>query len=171
MTDKARPAVGEMSIDAKTLAKVLQDAQPGEIVTYQALGASIGREPGWLKTKGRHLIQTAVRFNLRHHGAVFAVVVNLGYKHLDDKGVVSHASTATRHIRRTARRELERLHKGIKNYEALSPEARQQHGLQTSSLALFDAMTHPKAMEKLEKAIGPKELPLAKMLAAVKEVL
>ena len=168
MTTEKR-AVPELSMDTQILEGVLRTAAADVIMTYAELSAAIDRD---VQKSARPQLRSARRCLLAQDHLVFGVVRNVGLKRLDDHGIVGTASQRLRHIRRTATVGLHEV-ASVRDFAALPNDEKIRHNAAMSVYSVLRHITKEKTMLKLEGAVGEaqEKLPLAKMLAAVKENL
>lgn len=159
-------AIPELSVDTQILERRLLDVSVGEIVSYEELSKTIGRD---VQRKAHHLLTTAVRRVLRDKQIVFAAVHGKGLKRLDDAGVLGVGEAAIAAIGRKSRRTVKKM--ACADYKALKPEERTQHNVIVSQLGVLAHITSSSVQKKLEASAGHEKLPVAKMLAAVAESL
>lgn len=171
--DGKRPAIGERSIDTRLMHKHLRTLKIGDMATYEELGELLGRSGRWVQTTGHARLRSSVRIALREDHMVFGSVPRVGVKRLDDEGIIATAGAATTHIRRTAHRAMEKVAKGVQDYNALSNVMKTQHNLYATMLALTQSMTRRRTLAGLEKGIEEAAgvLPLQKALTALGEIL
>lgn len=162
-------AVPELSIDAQTLQKRLHQAHLNghPEVSYSELSSLIGRN---VQAAARGVLQTARNREARECDVLFAPVVGVGMKALDDSGVVGEGKRKLEHIHRTARRGARELTGCVKQFATLSSDLQLQHNLQVSVLAVIANRSSSPALKKLGTKITG-VLPLAKCLDAMRETL
>jgi hypothetical protein len=170
--DDEHRAIPELSIDTQTIQKRLHTQHAGEDplapVRYEELSRLIGRN---VQGAARHVLAAARKREERECGVVFAPVIGVGVKALDDVGVVGTGRASMDHIHRTARRGARRLTR-VKAFDQLPPELRVQHNLHASVLAVIANRSGRPALKKLAAKIAPNGvLPLAKCLEAMRETL
>lgn len=155
-----KPAQFEMSADTRFLKQRLQQAQPGQSITYSELSALIGKTV----SGSTSALQTAKR-SLLKDGYVFSPIRGEGLQRLTDANVVAedHISPLRRHARRIGRKL------STVSYEALTAEQQLTHTAKTSIVAMVTSVTTENAVTKIEKAAGGRsgELPISETLKAL----
>jgi hypothetical protein len=162
----AKKAISELSVDAQTLERVLRKANVGEVVSYDALSGSIGRD---VRKGGRHLLRTARHRAFTQDGVVFDTVTDVGLKRLDDHGIVGTQTKRLTHIHRVAARSKREL-AAVRDFAAMSNEDKIKHNTGMSLFGVLQHVTKEKTVLKLEATFEHASgvMPLAKMLEAVK---
>lgn len=93
--------ITELSADARAVADVLIATPVGQVVTFKAIAATLGRDV----RNCRHIMTTARRVAEREAGAIFTSERGQGYRRLEaDRVADVVAPTARATIRRRARR-------------------------------------------------------------------
>ena len=159
-------AIPELSVDTQTIERLLLDVPPNGEITYATLSAAIGRD---VQTRARHILNAAVRRVLRNNQIVFAAVFGKGLKRLSNDGVLGVGQEAIVAIGRKSRRTVKKL--ACADFDKLKPAERTQHNVLVSQFGMLAHITSSTTQKKLEAHAGHEKLPVAKMLAAVKESL
>lgn len=143
-------AIPELSIDTQTIEKLLGGAAVGDIVTYSAMSAAIGRD---VQTEARGNV-TSARQRL-HVGRqmVFGAVTNVGLKRLDDEGKIAAAQGHARRGRSQYRRSLKTV-AAVDNFDALPNDQKLRHSLVAAQAGVILNLTAPARTRRLEEAIG-----------------
>jgi hypothetical protein len=164
-----RRAVPELSVDTQTIERLLWEIPVGETVSYARLSEAIGRD---VQHAARHILTSACDRVLREKQMVFAPVVGVGMKRLDDVGIVSTGSSTIQRIFNLSRRGLRRL-AAVANFDALPNEQKVKHNLTMGQLGMLAHATKGATVKKLEQRAGNSTAPLptAKFLEAMKETL
>ena len=158
-----RTAIFQISADAKVLASVLKETAPGEVVTYERLSASIGRD---VQKDARGVLQTARRSVLNENRMVFEAVIDVGLMRLKDEQIVGIGDKSRDHIRRTARKTVKSLF--CVNYDQLSREQQVKHNTSLSMMGVIGELATNRSAAKLESKVAEAghELPHAKAAIA-----
>lgn len=153
----------EASSDARFMAKVLANANPGEIVTYEMLSEAIGRD---VRRFAASALFTAVKMQLRER-RVFECIRGVGYKLLEGHEIVrTQGEKAFNAITNKARSAVKKI--AAADYSELNNDQKVKHNAQISMLGAICHMTKPKALENVENAViaaQNKELPVGNTLA------
>lgn len=161
-------AVPELSVDTQTIERLLWEIAVGDTVPYATLSKAIGRD---VQHSARHILQSACDRALKEKRMVFAPVVGVGMKRLDDVGIVSTGASTIRRIFNLSRRGLRRL-AAVADFDALPNEQKVKHNLTMGQLGMLSHATKSTTVKKLEaKAGNGQPLPTAKFLDAMRETL
>ena len=147
--------------DAATIRSLLQECKPGEIVSYDAMTAAIGRDVH----QRRHAIAKALRALMSEARVVFSAVRGVGYQRLDDAGIVATGADSLQRIRRTSRRGVKKL--VCVDFENLSPEQRLSHNTRMTVLAMVGDATSGASVKRVEAAVKDANAALPAARAAV----
>lgn len=166
MTNRAIP---ELSVETQTLERLLWEVAVGDVIAYGTLSGAIARN---VQHGARHLLQSACDRVLRERHMVFAAVMGVGLKRLDDVGIVSTGASTIRRIFNLSRRGIRRL-AAVADYEALPNDQKLKHNLTMGQLGMLAYATTSATIKKLEaRAEGHDHpLPPAKLLEAMRETL
>lgn len=153
----------QMSADARLLYQRLKAVAPGEIVKHGDLEAAVSRPLSAI----RGSVATALRRILRDDGMVFANVRGVGYLRCGDEAIVDNASADTAHVRRSARRAVERLTK-VESFADLPAGKQIEHTARLSVMSAISSMAKESGIAKIRKAATGRstELPLADTVRA-----
>jgi hypothetical protein len=162
-------SIPELSVDVQVLMKHLQQVAIGETVTYDSLSSLIRRD---VQRAARHLLDSARNRLERDEHVLFAPVIGVGLKRLDDVGVVATGQRGIQHIRRAARKVTRRLTQCVQHYDQLPAEQQRTHNLALAQAGVLAHMTQ----SGVEKRIASKVPDVAstvpaRFLEAVKETL
>ena len=151
----------QMSSDARLIYAELRKKKVGETIPHKEIEAAVSRPLSQI----RGALATALRRALRDDGMVFANIRNVGYQRLNDEGIVDQASSDTVHLRRSAKRAVEKLTK-VNDYCALPPHKQLEHTTRLSIVSAIASMTRETAVEKVRAAAQGRasELPLAETM-------
>lgn len=157
-----RPAMFELSADARFLRQELQKLKPGEEITYGRLSQIVGKE-----VRGSFPALQSARRGLVKDGFIFSPVRGEGIRRLTDNEVVDAASGDITRMRRHARRAGLRL--STVEVDKLTPEKQVAFTAKASIIGAVSALTTEKAIAKVEKVSGGRaeELPIAQTLKAL----
>lgn len=155
----------EMSVDARTLMERLSRVDVGDLVTYDELSALIGRN---VTQDARHLLRSArARLEKEEH-VVFAPVIAVGVRRLDDVGVVATGEQALSHVRRTSHRAARR--QSFVDLGKLDESQKKKALLYQSMFGMIAHMTRARTVRAVEAKIVA-ALPTAKMVDAIRATL
>jgi hypothetical protein len=169
MTASKTRAVPELSIDTQTIERLLWEIKVGETIAYATLSAAIGRD---VQHHARHILRSACDRVLREKQMVFAAVVNVGMKRLDDLGIVSTGASTIRRIYNLSRRG-QRTLAAVAAFDALPNDQKVRHNLTMGQLGMLTYATSGTTIKKLElkAGAGTEPLPTAKFLDAMRDTL
>lgn len=111
--------------ETESAIKAMREVAIGDTITWNAITLAIGSDA----TAHRGSIQTARR-ELQKEGILFASVPGVGYKRLDDSGIVHSEADASARLTRSAKRSLKRL--SVVKPENLHPLDRTQYAVTTA---------------------------------------
>jgi hypothetical protein len=151
----------QMSADARLLIQHMSKATVGQTITYDELKGVISRPVDG----SSGALRTALKRLLRDKGFVFGCVPKVGFKRLNDVEIVAEGAQAADHIRRKAKRSIERQMKA--DFTKLSREQQGRFTAQVSVMASIAFMSGSAQMEKIASKSSPeiKELPISATLA------
>lgn len=156
-------SIRETSVDAQALAKVLEAAEPGDVVPYATLTATIRKN---VQKEGYSTMDSARRLLLREKSMVFESVLNVGLKRLDGSGIVSLGPDANGRIRRTAGRAIKKMACIGEAYEALSKDEKSSYNSNISALGAVKLFTGAPSIKRIESQVraSSAQLPPAEVL-------
>jgi hypothetical protein len=149
-------AIPELSVDTQILERLLVGAAVGDVIGYGALSAAIGRD---VQNSARHLLMSAQRRLQRERQMVFAPVVGVGIKRLDDAGIVGVGESIMARTGRSARRGIQKL--ACATYESLPNDLKVKHNAMLSAFGVLAHMTKSKTLRQLEGVAEKASQPLA----------
>ncbi len=146
----------EVSSDTRFLSHAFEQAKPGEVVTFEALSAAIGRDVRKFAVSALH---SALRIQV-NEGRVFEAIKNQGYQRLTDADIIrTQAAKGLSKIGRIAKRTTRKVLNV--DYEALSKADQTQHNTQISMLGAVGHLSKPKALNLLQGKVADKGAQLA----------
>lgn len=149
-----RPPIGQISVDAITLAKRLAKAEMGETVTYLEMNELIGRD---VTEKAKHVLKTA-RNTVQHENKIlFGTIQNIGIIRLTDAEIAASSHKPLRHIKRTAVRAARALSCAVG--ENLTPEQQRSVSAAGSILGAIALFSSTKSVRQLEAVAKPQAVP------------
>ncbi len=156
-------SIRETSVDAQALAKVLEAAEPGDVVPYATLTATIRKN---VQKEGYSTMDSARRLLLREKSMVFESVLNVGLKRLDGSGIVSLGPDANGRIRRTAGRAIKKMACIGEAYESLSKDEKSSYNSNISALGAVKLFTGAPSIKRIESQVraSSAQLPPAEVL-------
>lgn len=142
--------VNEINIITQQMYKRLIDSSPGELIPYDEFRKLTGLDP---QDDGYSYLYSARSRALNEDGIVTQAIDNEGIHVLTDEEIAmsrgNKSVSRIRNISRRARRELA----SVKNFSALSNEAKVAHNTGLSFLGVFLHLTKPKNIRRLEGEI------------------
>lgn len=148
-----KKTINEKSIETQTLIKRLSEMRRGDTISYKELSNLIGQD---VQTKAYCYCKTARERCLKDFGLVFEPITNEGLKCMTEEEVALSGQFGIQKIRRLSKREKSKLHHGIDNFEGLTNEAKIAHNTAASILGIFDLISKPKEILKIEAQITNK---------------
>jgi len=145
-------AIHKISIDSQMLYERLQQAQPGDIITYDELNILIGRD---VQREAYNCLFTARTKARSLNRLAFGVIPNLGLKCLEDVEVVATGYDYLQSIRRKARSGFKTLI-CLNDYQSLPENIKHKHNAVATLLAFAMKVTAPKKITALEGIIAEK---------------
>lgn len=139
----------EASPDTRAVAELLATVPVGEIVSFAALSAAIGRDI----TRCRHVLYAGKRAAERDAGAVFATVRGQGMRRLSAERAAETVGTAARsHIRKTARKATRTLIAATSRANDLPPAVQRSVSAEVSAFALIEHLSRDAAVKAADDA-------------------
>jgi hypothetical protein len=155
-----RSMLFQKSADTKILESVLGELEIGQMATYGALSASIGRD---VRKFAIGALNTARRTLFREKQMVFDVEVGKGVKRLDDSQIVDSVEADRQRIRRRARRTIDKL--ACVEFEKLSEGQKRKHVVASAQFGALQMFSDTNAAKKIAaKANGAKVIPIGDTL-------
>lgn len=136
------------SADALRLFHFLEDAEDGNVIKYSTLTAIIDRD---IQKSGRNAMYTALNLMRREHGALFAVVQNVGIVRLrngEKQGVLDQRVRRIHNQARRGRRDARTV-----NYVELSDAERTAYNVALSTLGALDHFSGTRTAKKLTERV------------------
>lgn len=154
-------SIPELSVDAQVLARRLETAKPGEVISYAELSGLIKRN---VQREAASCLASARRVLQRDHRAVFAAVIKAGLKRLDSVGIVGSGEAGICKMHRQARRTARVL--GCADYNALTNADKIRFNTTSSLLGAMELATKPVRVKALAAAVesAADKLPTASVL-------
>lgn len=150
----AKPAIGQLGVDAALLAKRLAKAQFGELIHYKELSQMIGRN---VQGDARHVLSSARRVVLRENEIAFSVVENEGLRRMNDDELAMSYHPALRHIRRTAKKASRVV--ACADMAKLQPDKQREVSVGLSTVGAIELFTATKNVRKIADSIKPSAIP------------
>jgi hypothetical protein len=147
----------EHSADVAALVALFAVTKPGDIVTFQAMDAVLGRPVAscrWLALKALRVVND-------ESGYLFSSVMKTGYKRLDAEEAPKVGQTTRQRIRRAARRTSKTIVNSARRANNVSPEAQRRINAELSALGLIEHIARDAPTKKMEEDSGPLPLALA----------
>lgn len=140
--------------ETRMLIECLQTICEGETLSY----ADIERIVGYSVTEyvGRNRLQQARKYLMREQQRVYATIIRVGLKALNDAEVVHVGSDKVRQVRSAARRA-KRITLSVKDYDALPPVEKSRAQATLAVTSAVEVIASKQAVAKLMN--GPQALP------------
>jgi hypothetical protein len=150
-----------MSIDAKVLSEVLAKVHVGDIVTYDILSKSIGRD---VRTIARGILDTARKKVLNDRQIVFGTVRGAGLRRLTDEETVDTGEQTLASVRGATRRGMRRI--TAVDFDSLPNEKKILHNVYASLFGTLSHFSRAKSVKALSENASSQtgQLPVAKTL-------
>ena len=150
------------SADSKTLASVLNECEVGDVITYDVLNKSIGRD---VRSDAKSAMICARKLVQRESQMVFDAVASIGFKRLSDDEIVDLSDKTRDQLRRATRRTVVKLH--CVSYEEMSKEKQTKHNTALSMFGVIGELATEKSIARLQRAVeSTQSLPTAKAALA-----
>lgn len=141
------PTIGRASVEAQILAKYLETAQVGQVITYAELNAAakcdVQERNTVLQTAKRQLLKTP-------HRMVFGTISSVGIKRLADHEIPDEGASAVKRAKRIAKVGLEKL--CCADLTKLEPEDKVKAITTKTVLGLFGQSASRKTLGLAEQA-------------------
>jgi len=157
-------SIPEISVDAQILARRLQRCEEDELITYDELSTSIGRDVR--SPQARHLLKTALRVALRENQFVFGTVSGQGVKRLRNQDIApTEGSTLSRRIQNATRRSAQKLR--AVDYGALTRQEQVEYNTAIAICGSLSLLTSSQARITIERQTRQQAdaLPTAQVLS------
>ena len=163
---RSRRAIPEISSEALLLFRRIKEMKVGETVSYEELSGIIGLNV----QDNRHYLDTARKKALVEEGIVTEAVWGKGIKRLDDESIARIGDSVVRHIRSSARKGRLKL-SCVKDFGALTNEAKIKHNMGMSLLGAMMVFTKGKMVERIEHQVAQnmEQIPTAKLVELFKK--
>lgn len=132
-------SIPEVSLDTQVLERLLSTAAIGDVVSYDALTAAVGRD---VQGEARHHLSSARRRLLRGSNILFEPVKGVGMKRLDDIGKVGTGEVHMKKMRRQASISVQKT-SSVDDFNALPNDVKIRHN---TVLATGGAVRHMTSM-------------------------
>jgi hypothetical protein len=160
---QGRSAPFSTSIETTLLVERIKKMKPSELVAYDELNQLIGQD---VQGDARHILQSARHICQREYQIVTDAERNLGIKRATDIELTNSGLRLFTHIRRAAKRGIDRV-TSVSDFNALPDAEKIRHNATVSALALVQAMTRPKSIDRIAGAVNTEntgQLPIARTL-------
>jgi hypothetical protein len=160
---QGRSAPFSTSIETTLLVERIKKMKPSELIAYDELNQLIGQD---VQGEARHILQSARRICQREYQVVTDAERNLGIKRATDIELTNSGLRLFTHIRRAAKRGIDRV-TSVSDFNALPDAEKIRHNATVSALALVQAMTRPKSIDRIAGAVNTEntgQLPIARTL-------
>lgn len=156
-------SIPQMAVDTRLILQRLEQAQPGDLISYKELSGMLGRD---VQREARSNLMSAIRAALSSE-MVFGTVRNEGVKRLTDSELAGVGEGTRAHISRTARKAVRKMTL-VENFAGLTNEEKIRHNTSLSMLGAVGHITSSRQSKLLESRVSVKleELPLQKTLEA-----
>jgi hypothetical protein len=151
----------EITADVKLLAQRLEQAAPGELVSYNELNSILGQD---VQKRYRYKLQSACGLVFRESKKVFGAVSGEGLQYLTGEQVSMRQDARVKSIGKKAKRGLREL--SVVNMAELSDSEKSRVYTIRTILSLTVEGTAAKTVKKIEAAVGNSkcEIATAKLL-------
>lgn len=137
----------EKSSDTHILEGLFTKAEIGDIVTYEEMTKSIGRDV-------REFAHASIRSALRaaeRQGIIFEARPNVGYVRLNDAEIVKKSDADKTSIRKKTERAMDRL--GVVKFDELSDADKKKHTVTSAQLGAIRMFSTSSATKKIESKV------------------
>ena len=134
-----------LSPETAALHEALKLVPYGEMITYAALTAVIGRD---VTKQAAARLQSARHIALRDDGAAFETIRKVGLRRVPADEASQIGSAARRKIRRASNRAVKGMVAVAKTSNGLAPDAQRKLAAEISTLGLMAELAGDKATEK-----------------------
>ena len=149
MTNNVFPKI---SLESQLLYDRLQQANIGEIITYEELSSLVGRN---VQTEAYGCLYTARRKARSVDFKTFGTIPKVGVKCLEDAEIVAKAIDLTDRCRSRTRDGLKTM-VCLKDYNSLPEGLKLKYNTVGTLLLMMNRITSPKEVRKLEEAVSQK---------------
>lgn len=146
----------QKSNDTKILESVLAEAEVGQMITYEALSAAIGRD---VRLYARASLQSARRAVLNANGYVFSCQHNEGLTRLNDVQIVDASEEDRSKMRRAAGRAIKKL--ATVDFSALPEDKKRKHVVMSAQIGAIEMFAAKSATKKIESKVDDSKKTLA----------
>lgn len=143
----------ETSVETKLAIVELKKLQEGEVCSYEALRAAIGKDP---QGDGYVFVKSARRKVEKENDCVLEAVPNVGIQRLKPREVVNRGARDLAHTRRSVRGALRRqiTLTPVEKVGELTNEDRIQYHAQLSHLGMLSHALKPKVAKRIEERVS-----------------
>lgn len=149
----------EKSADTKVLEHVLAEMKVGDLMTYESLSKSIGRN---VREFALAALYSARRSLQRNKRMVFACEDGVGIKRLDDSGIVDSVEFDRKSLLKRANRTMDKL--GCVNFEGLTEDQKRKHTAAAAQMGVVAMFSSKASTKKIESKITGKPLAIGETL-------
>lgn len=158
----------QCSADTRLLFQLMERAEMGQVITYEAMGNAISRPVSGASQP----LRTALHKLLRERNMVFACIHGRGFQRLDDGQIVAQGEHEAKRIRRHAVRALEKQMKA--DFSRMNREQQARFTAQSAVLSTIAYMAKEKQISRIASAAKPDDRKFSiastlKMFAGTKE--
>ena len=148
--DIKKKSIPERSLYTQLALKAILEMKPDDILTYAQLNDIMGLDP---QEDGRSYQMSARKIAEKEYNIVTDAISNTGIKRLTDNNITGPKTDSNiRRSRNIIRRSIRQL-TGV-NYDALENGGKVKHNAALSVLGVFELMTRPHKMKRIEAAVG-----------------
>lgn len=140
--------IGEKTSDTIIIERMMMELSVGSELTYEQMSRALGRDA---KKHCTSNIQSAKR-SCERNGVILGAIRGVGYKRLDDSGIVKAAQSDTQRILRASRRGIRRL--SVANYDSLNSDQKREHTTAAAQLGAAAHFASASARKKIESKVN-----------------
>lgn len=141
-----------LSLETRTLAKLLMEVPIGETITYGRMSEELGFDI--TDHSKRHFLTSARRVVLREHGAAFTADIKVGMRRLQPDEAPNIGTWARGKIRRASTTAMKAMQMVAAKTNGLAPETQRRLAAEMAVHGVIAEVAKPKVINKM-----PEEIP------------
>jgi hypothetical protein len=138
----------EKSADTKVLENVLSEMKVGDVLTYEELSRSIGRD---VRQFALGALTTARQSLMKEKRMVFDIERNVGIKRLDDNQIIDSTESDRLKMQRTGKKALTKL--ASVEFSNLTPDKKKQHVVASAQIGAIVMFSKKSSQSKIESHV------------------
>ena len=146
----------QKSADTKILESVLGEANVGDLITYETMSKSIGRD---VRLFALPSLRSARQGLLKTKQIVFGVENGVGYRRLDDSQIVDSTEADRRRMKRAANRSIRKL--SVVDFDNLTPEKKKQHVVASAQIGAIAMFSGSSATKRISQSVDENKTTIA----------